>query len=658
MRNSHCRSRNVLAATCVLTVLPALGASASSLPSDPSNAALLYYQAVLACPQTDDTLRNALDKVIAGTEPSEAARKYVADCAPAIRLVETAVKTPACDWSMTDFSGKPPFTGVAVKVQTLALVLGAEAGIHASRGEYRTALVRCVLMRRVAKHGGDRQFNPLASAFDEIACRVVQHVLGLMPPDADTLTWLRRELVATRFTPPDFVETLQRDIEFILQSAEGNSRMIVQLREGILKHADESMRAEIERMSDEQILDLVRQTHAGFLAEARRIVESNLPYPDVYAQLERLEQKIEKQGKDNPSVRLLSITSMRGMARIYAGRVRRQAYANALEVALELHIEAARTGRLPRQLSSDWPRDPLTGEDFDYELTKRGFTLRSRNRGIPGDYGVDLELRVADPSLLRQPEPYETPTKADVAGSNREVMVSSEPNDARILQNVGTGVGKKVQYENANDLEAVMRDEEMPPRVRERAKTALTRLRTRWAEGLHTPEPLLIRATLCRSRIEGTALNIIAFDEDSDTAGIRVKEQHSDPNGRSTSIAEDYPAFARGKDFVFDLLPLLTVTIRDKGQRKDQSEWEAYLIDSIDWLIQAQRQKTKTHRNYGLDRPPVWVSRPIPGRVRVFVCLYDRQRHESGYVEVEDMLDEEPIDSVRYIRMLQSQETE
>jgi hypothetical protein len=654
MRSTHYRARNTIAAISSVILLSALGASASVLPPDPNDAALLYYQAVLACPPAEDSLRDALNRVLAGAEPSEAVKEYVANCEQAIRLVEAAGKTPACDWDITDASGESPFANLAVKVQTLALVLGAEAAMNASSGDYRTALRRCVLMCRAASHGGGTQPNPLAVIFEGTAHRVVRYVLGLMPPDIETLTWLKRELVSTRVAPPDFVEALRADIEFILRSVASDGRIMTLLRGDILKHGDESMKAEIERMSDGQILDLVCQSQTGFLTEARQIVESNLPYPDVHAQLERLEQKIEKQGKDNPGIALLSITSMGRMAQFYAARVRRQAYANALEVALELYLEAARTGRLPRRLSNNWPRDPLTGEDFDYEITKTGFALRSRNRDIPGVYGVDLELRVSDPNLLRQPEPYEAPTKANAAGSNKEVPMSSEPNDARILQNVGTEAGKKVQYESANDLEAVMHDEKMPPGVRERAKTALTRLRTRWAEGLHTPEPLLIGATLCRSRDEGTALNIIAFDEDSDTAGIRVKEQHVDPNGRSTGIAEDYPAFARGKDFVFDLFPLLAVTIRDKGQRKDQSEWEAYLIDSIDWLIQEKGRETKTHRSYGLNRPPVWVSRPRPGTVRVFVCLYDRQRHESDYVEVEDALDREPFDPMTYVQSLLS----
>jgi hypothetical protein len=650
MRSTHYRTRNAIAAICGVILLSAFGASASLLPPDPNNAALLYCQAVLACPPAEDSIRDALNKVLAGAEPSEAVRKYVVDCEQAIRLVEAAVKTPACDWGITDPEGKSPFRSLAIEVRTLALVLGAEATMNASSGDYRTALRRCVLMCRAASQGGSKQFNPLAVIFEGTAHRVVRYVLGLMPPDIETLTWLKRELVSARVTPPDFVEALRADIEFILQSVASDGRTMMLLRDDIPKHADESVKVEIARMSDGQILDFVRQSQAGFLTEARQIVASNLPYPDVYVQLERLEQKIEKQGKDDPGIALLSITSMGRMAQFYAARVRRQAYANALEVALELYREAARTGRLPRRLQSDRPRDPLTGEDFDYEITRKGFTLRSQNRDIPGDYGVNLEFRVSDPNWLKQPEPWEISRKTSAGTTNKGVLLPSEPDTTHLRGTAGAETGKKVQYDSANDLEAITQDEQMPPDVRERAKAALTRLRTRWAEGLRTAEPLLVRAALCRSEIEGTALNIIAFDEDLDTVGIRVKEQHIDPNGHATSITEDYPAFARGKDFVFDLFPLLEVSIRDKGRRKDPNEWEAYLIDSIDWLRQEQRQATKRHRNYGLDRPPVWISRPEPGRVRVFVCLYDRQRHESDYVEVEDALDREPLDPMTYVQ--------
>ncbi|HNS22264.1 MAG TPA: hypothetical protein PKH24_17290 [Sedimentisphaerales bacterium] len=205
-----------------------------------------------------------------------------------------------------------------------------------------------------------------------------------------------------------------------------------------------------------------------------------------------------------------------------------------------------------------------------------------------------------------------------------------------------------------NDLEAISEDSDVPSQVRERAKVARDRLRTRAARGFRTPEPILIRASLCRADDLGVTLSIIAVDQDGDTVGLRIKEAILASDGQIRSVTEDYPAYIRMIGPVFDMDPLLMVTIRDGGQRKDSSAWEAFLIDSYDWLGRRRSGAGNDQRNYGLSMPPVWISVPEPDKVRVFVCLYDRQRHESDYVEVENHLGEKPVDPLAYTQMFLS----
>ncbi|MEN6424863.1 MAG: hypothetical protein ABFE13_05850 [Phycisphaerales bacterium] len=105
---------------------------------------------------------------------------------------------------------------------------------------------------------------------------------------------------------------------------------------------------------------------------------------------------------------------------------------------------------------------------------------------------------------------------------------------------------------------------------------------------------------------------------------------------------------------MFDLDALLPVTIRSSGQRKDHGAWEAFLIDSYDWLSRNRSGVTLDQRKHSLSMPSVWISIPDPDKVRVFVCLYDRQRHESDYVEVENLLSEKPVDPSVYMQMFLS----
>lgn len=629
-------------------ILRVVCAPASTLPPAPDNAALLYYQAILACPEPNDTMEDMVHNVLGGAEPDRSVRQYLQDCRQAMDLVATGAGMAVCDWSAIPSVRQWPNVKLSLSVRHLAQAIGADVRIHTLAGDYRTALDECLLIRRVAGHGGGRHLNLLAMTFDSIAHAATQYVLERMPPDEDTLTWLKNELALTPVVLPSLMETIETDVEFVLRSVQKNDRDIAQLRAEVLAHAEESAKHEIDRMIDEQLLDFVRQSCAKFSDKAQRIINGNLPFSDAYEQLAKLEEEIREQAKNNPAVALLSITAMQRMTDLYTTQVRHQARDRALQVALELYIEAAKTGRLPRRLSMDWPRDPLTGEDFDYEVTKTGFILRSQDRDTPGDGCISLEFGICDPNMTKQAEPWEIeePDAATIAAPAADRAGS--PSQAAIeTQN-------KVQYRSANDLDAIAQDETVPPAVRGRARAATTRLRTRAARGFRTPEPILIRASLCRANYLGVTLKIIAVDQDCDAVGLRIKEATLAPDGQIRSVTEDYPAYIRERGPVFDMDPLLMVTIRDGGQRKDSRAWEAFLIDSYDWLGRRRSGMANDQRTYGLSMPPVWISIPESDKIRVFVCLYDRQRHESDYVEVENHLSEKPVDSFTYTQMFLS----
>lgn len=132
-------------------VLRAVCASASTLPPDPNNAALLYYQAILACPEADEATGDLLYNVLAGEEPNEAVREYVSDCRQAFRLVEAAGKIPACDWGIAYSLGDPFPTSLLIGLRRLATALSVQARILTSAGDHPAALARCVLMHHMAR---------------------------------------------------------------------------------------------------------------------------------------------------------------------------------------------------------------------------------------------------------------------------------------------------------------------------------------------------------------------------------------------------------------------------------------------------------------------------------------------------------------------------
>jgi len=58
---------------------------------------------------------------------------------------------------------------------------------------------------------------------------------------------------------------------------------------------------------------------------------------------------------------------------------------NALKTAVEVYLVGAQTGRLPETLSAYAPKDPFSGQEFEYEVTQSGFVLRCRAADLDGN---------------------------------------------------------------------------------------------------------------------------------------------------------------------------------------------------------------------------------------------------------------------------------
>jgi hypothetical protein len=74
-----------------------------------------------------------------------------------------------------------------------------------------------------------------------------------------------------------------------------------------------------------------------------------------------------------------------GPAAVYNVKIRTDAHANALAAGVEVLLLRAQSGALPAALPGGLPRDPFSGEDFEYERRDDGFVLRCRGRDLRED---------------------------------------------------------------------------------------------------------------------------------------------------------------------------------------------------------------------------------------------------------------------------------
>ncbi len=373
-------------------------AHAGGLPASLDNAALLYYQAFLLRPEPDYATFRLIDAVLRGAEPDKNVRKYLATCRETIRLAEAASQIRQCNWGIMCSRGGALDVGVVASSRELCLLLDVYGRTLAADGKYRAALDSSLRINRLGEHLGDDTYITYATSLTVgrrcLGC--IQYVLGSMPRDIDTLTWLQGQLTvqgAPRLASA-WMETA-RDIE--LQFMRTNPELLESWRRQVkqdTKHP--KAKKDILSLTDEQVLLRARQSYDKFLSSVNRIIGSDIPYVEKYAEIQRLSNDPQQQPVSDPVTLLWpSAEPVIASYRIY---IRQVAHFNAVKAAIEIYLATAKTGRLPDTLPDGLPKDPYSGQDFEYEKTADGFVLRCRVKAIDDNkvWQYEFKVRKAD----------------------------------------------------------------------------------------------------------------------------------------------------------------------------------------------------------------------------------------------------------------------
>jgi hypothetical protein len=378
------------------------GTQAATLPPDPDNAALLYYQAFLIRPEPDYDAWWSINEVLRGADPNDTLREYLnlRECRKTIEFTEAAAQLPHCDWGIRYSQGIGADLSLLANVRPLSFLISADARVLATDGDYQAALNRCLTIRRIAGHvGDDAILNYLVSlAMDGVAHKCTQYVLGCMPPNVETLTWLRGRLVVVRDVIPSLARALDMDFELSLQSISTGPEILESLREYLAeKTDDENTRVEILSLTDEEIIDIVRETYANFLDSVFHVMDSEMIYEEKILEIQKLEEKFIDEYITDTTPWSLAVLFLAGSTTVdeqYNIKVRNTAQFNALKAAIEIYLIKAQTGRLPETLPDGLPKDPFSGQDFGYEITEEGFTFHSQGKDFEGRGAQLLEFKV------------------------------------------------------------------------------------------------------------------------------------------------------------------------------------------------------------------------------------------------------------------------
>jgi hypothetical protein len=378
---------------CAILWVQSFSLCDGALPSDPDNAALVYYQAFLLWPEPDATTKELIERVANGADPNEQTRDYVKGCRTAIRYAQMAVRIPRCDWGLWYSLGFRYSLPHLESARFLCRILQVDARVLAADGDFRGAIGRCLVIRGLAKHIGIETYASYAAAMgiERRAQSTICHILGSKAHDPNDIIWLKEQLAATPPVSRSVTRAAQMDLEMALQNAADNGGM-QRIRQQIAREDGESAK-DILELSDEKLLTHIRKEYMGFLDAALGVIDSNMAYGRTRAELQSLVDALQKKGS-NAIVRAFGVVLGNALIGSYDLQVRNAARLAAFSIALDLYLEKARTGRPPERLPDGLPKDPENAEDFLYTLTQGGFALSSRYEPHGGLERLHLEYKV------------------------------------------------------------------------------------------------------------------------------------------------------------------------------------------------------------------------------------------------------------------------
>jgi hypothetical protein len=374
-------NRLLLAAAAVLATLWGAAPVRAVIPPDPDNAALLYYQAFVSLADLDKEARDHVGEVATGgTAASDKTRQYVEDCAAAIEFADAARTLEKCDWGFRysqGFEGRMPYLAQA---RFLAFVLLADAKVRALDGDYKGAFERCLQMRTFARHIGDDTLIAylVGVAVQRKGYERMNDIIALAAKDAESLGWLQNELTTSAgasLTPVTSLKIEKEIAEDWLQISKRDKLAAA------LKTTENQDMVKFYESADEATLGKARQSYSRSLTSALAILSAAKPYEQAHLELGSLMKAVD--GND-PSLAIARFI-MPALGSILSAKTVVEADANATKAGVAICLHRAQTGRLPQVLPEGLPKDPFSGQDFQYEKKGSGFVLRCCGKDLAKD---------------------------------------------------------------------------------------------------------------------------------------------------------------------------------------------------------------------------------------------------------------------------------
>jgi len=383
--------------TCILMIVLASASPVEAYP--PDNASVLYYKAFMILKEPSKDVGKMIDDLRNGKiKSNDEIKKHLDANRRAIEIVETAAEIPTCDWGRDHSQGFDLLLPELSKVRKVAYLLTADAQTMADSGDHKAALSKCLTMHKMARHvNEDLIISCLVStSVNNLANQRIREVLSTMPQDAKTLAWLRSEIRAISDDVPSIKGAIAKEKEVALREMTKEKIGDVLDAMGADSIHDKATKATADaykkiRQGDRKFFKNSRDYYGRIMDDA--IAALDLPYQQSHKKLDELNDRAQKDAKENPAAVLTAMLTP-AFSKIRTAEIKNQTFFNAIGTAIDIYMVKAKTGRLPEKLPAGLPKDLFSGKDFEYEKTKDGFLLRCRGKDLGKDETYQYEFGV------------------------------------------------------------------------------------------------------------------------------------------------------------------------------------------------------------------------------------------------------------------------
>jgi hypothetical protein len=147
---------------------------------------------------------------------------------------------------------------------------------------------------------------------------------------------------------------------------------------------------EILAGASEELFARARKIYGDCVTEGLAILAGSTPYVRAHPRLKELSDTFDP---NDPAAGAAGAL-IPSLARMLTLKVRAEAQSNAMKAGVELCLRKAETGNLPTALPAGFPKDPFSGEDFEYERVDDGFILRCQVKDLDKDIRYEYAFKL------------------------------------------------------------------------------------------------------------------------------------------------------------------------------------------------------------------------------------------------------------------------